>query len=40
VGVIAVEPGALNADQAIREADAAMYVVKRSRKIGADVRIQ
>ena len=35
VGVIAVEPGALNADQAIREADAAMYVVKRSRKTSA-----
>jgi diguanylate cyclase len=38
VGVIAVGPGTLNADEAIREADAAMYVVKRSRKTNEDVR--
>ncbi|WP_341674759.1 sensor domain-containing diguanylate cyclase [Niveibacterium sp. SC-1] len=34
VGVVAAEPGARDASELIREADAAMYVVKRERKLG------
>ncbi|MFT3735399.1 MAG: sensor domain-containing diguanylate cyclase [Rhodocyclaceae bacterium] len=40
VGVLAVEPGTLDAVQAIKEADAAMYKVKQVRKaMGAGTRV-